>query len=110
MSSLSEHLEQQSVRVVESTIPEELTIDEWRAARKRRGATCDHLHDTTSRYDVAQKQLTFLLVCPICHTERVVDQLHYEPNFRPLQAVRSTHVEPAPAIPATDVDVERRAA
>jgi hypothetical protein len=43
---------------------------------------CDHLHDATSRYDVDQKLLTFLLRCPVCGTERVVDVIHYEPDFR----------------------------
>jgi hypothetical protein len=43
---------------------------------------CDHLHDTTSRYDVAKKLLTFLLCCPVCGTERVIESLRYEPEFR----------------------------
>jgi hypothetical protein len=41
---------------------------------------CDHLHDTTSRYDAAQKLLTLLLVCRICGTEKVVETLEYEPR------------------------------
>jgi hypothetical protein len=47
---------------------------------------CDHLHDTTTRYDHAQRVLTFLLVCPICATERVVEAIDYYPNFEPHQA------------------------
>jgi hypothetical protein len=41
---------------------------------------CDHLHDTTSRYDAARKLLTCLLVCRICGTEKVVETLEYEPR------------------------------
>jgi hypothetical protein len=49
--------------------------------------TCDHLHDTTSRYDHARKHLTFLLVCEACGTEKVVVTLPYEPRFEPLTQV-----------------------
>ena len=41
---------------------------------------CDHLHDTTSRYDAAEKVLTFLRVCRTCGIEQVVDTLEYEPR------------------------------
>jgi hypothetical protein len=41
---------------------------------------CDHLHDSTSRYDAADKVLTFLLVCRTCRIERVVQTLEYEPR------------------------------
>ena len=44
---------------------------------------CDHLCDTTTRYDSDHKLLTFLLVCPVCLTEKVVETLAYEPNFTP---------------------------
>jgi hypothetical protein len=44
---------------------------------------CDHLYETTSRYETATKVLTFLLVCPVCHVEEVVDTLEYVPNFTP---------------------------
>ena len=44
---------------------------------------CDHLYETTSRYEAATKVLTFLLVCPICCFEEVVETLAYEPNFAP---------------------------
>ena len=47
-----------------------------------RGAMCDHLHDTTSRYDAARKLLTFLLFCPACGTEKIVETLGYEPQPR----------------------------
>ena len=63
---IAEHLERQSVVLVECTIPAELTIDDWRRQsrpRATRAASCDHLHDSTSRYDHKRKQLTFLLVC-----------------------------------------------
>jgi hypothetical protein len=41
---------------------------------------CEHLHETTSRYDAAAKVLTFLLVCRICGIEQVVETLEYEPR------------------------------
>lgn len=44
---------------------------------------CDHLQDTTTRYDHAEKLLSFLLVCPVCKTERLIDSLRYEPRFEP---------------------------
>jgi hypothetical protein len=47
---------------------------------------CDHLHETTTRYDHAQKLLTFLLVCPVCGTEKIVDAQHYEPRFQSSRA------------------------
>ena len=82
----AEQLEEQSVVLVECTIPSELTIDEWRRQRRPRATpaeSCNHLHDSTSRYDHERKQLTFLLVCPVCRTEKVVDSIHYEPHFTP---------------------------
>ena len=86
VSSTREHIERQSVRLVESTIPGDMTIDEWRA-RPRRGAgpapPCGHLHDTTTRYDHDQKLLHFLLVCPACGTERLLETQPYEPSFIP---------------------------
>jgi hypothetical protein len=42
---------------------------------------CDHLFDTTSRYDHDRKRLTFLLFCPVCGTQTVVETLVYEPQF-----------------------------
>jgi hypothetical protein len=47
---------------------------------------CDHLFDTTTRYDTARKLLTFVLFCPVCRTETVVDALSYEPAFKPFDA------------------------
>jgi hypothetical protein len=41
---------------------------------------CDHLHDSTSRYDAAAKVMTLLLVCRTCGIERVVETLEYEPR------------------------------
>jgi hypothetical protein len=51
---------------------------------------CDHLHDTTSRYDHAEKVLTFLLVCHACGTEKVILRVPYEPRFEQIdeQSVR----------------------
>jgi hypothetical protein len=80
---VAQELERQSVVLVECTIPAELTIDQWRRQQRPRPASCDHLHDSTSRYDHERKQLTFLLVCPMCGTERVVDTIAYEPRFTP---------------------------
>jgi len=45
--------------------------------------TCQHLHDTTSRYDPVERLLTFLLVCPVCGTERAMRTVRYEPRFEP---------------------------
>ena len=36
---------------------------------------CEHLHNSTSRYDAAEKVMTLLLVCPTCGIERVVETL-----------------------------------
>jgi hypothetical protein len=44
---------------------------------------CDHLCDTTTRYDPAAQILTFMLVCPACGTERVLETRRYAPRFRP---------------------------
>jgi hypothetical protein len=49
-------------------------------------APCDHLHDSTTRYDHDQKLLTFLLVCRVCSTEKVMETQHYEPRFEPRPA------------------------
>ena len=43
---------------------------------------CDHLHDTTTRYDPIEEVLTFLLICPVCRTERVLEKRHYAPRFQ----------------------------
>ena len=104
-SAISQQVQSRSVVTIESTIPPEMTIDEWRrlrssrpprrrrssriltAARRAvplRPVPCDHLHETTTRYDHDQKVLTFLLVCPVCRTEKVIERRHYEPRFRPL--------------------------
>jgi hypothetical protein len=106
-SSISEQLARQSVVPMECTIPPDMTIAEWRrqrASRQRRyrrltgrsaaaarpvplpTARCDHLHDSTTRYDHDQKLLVFLLVCPVCGTEKVVESRHYEPRFDPTPA------------------------
>jgi hypothetical protein len=107
-SSISEQLTRQSVVPMECTIPPEMTIAQWRRQRssglrpKRRHSTrllagaarlvsrpaaqCDHLHDSTTRYDRERKVLTFLLVCPVCGTEKVVETQRYEPRFEPSPA------------------------
>jgi hypothetical protein len=93
VSPIGRHLESQSVRLVESTIPGDMTVAEWRTERRRRPATaqpCGHLHDTTTRYDHGQKLLHFLLVCPTCGTETLIESQPYEPQFTP-------HASPEPA-------------
>jgi hypothetical protein len=104
-SSISQQLERQSVVSMESTIPTGMTIEQWRRrrsarprpARRRspralaaarrlvplRPVPCDHLHDTTTRYNADQKQLSFLLICPTCGTEKAVETVPYEPQFQP---------------------------
>jgi hypothetical protein len=49
----------------------------WRQGR----LMCEHLHDTTTRYDQLRHILTFVLVCPECRTERVVETLEYSPRY-----------------------------
>ena len=86
--SIKDELERQSVAPMESTIPLGMTVGEWRRNRSvgnvvaLRPEPCDHLHETTTRYDRARKQLSFLLVCPVCGTEKVVETQHYEPHPR----------------------------
>ena len=55
-----------------------------------RSVPCEHLHDTTTRYDHSEKLLSFLLVCAVCRTERAIHTLHYEPRFE-------AHGAPEPA-------------
>jgi hypothetical protein len=96
---------------LESTIPADMTISEWRemlAARRRRAPKrpgmvaaaarrvvplrpppCDHIHATTTRYDHAERRLTFLLVCPVCGTEKVLETMPYEPRFEPSPQQRA---------------------
>jgi hypothetical protein len=107
-SPISEQLVRQSVVPMECTIPPEMTIAQWRRQRalgpKQKGrrlggilaaasrlaaptaAPCDHVQDSTTRYDHDRKLLTFLLVCPACGTERVIETQHYEPTFEPSPA------------------------
>lgn len=49
-------------------------------SRPGQAAMCEHLHDTTSRYDAAEKLLTFLRVCRTCGIEEVVETVEYEPK------------------------------
>ena len=42
---------------------------------------CEHLCETTTRYDHAQKELSFLLVCAVCGTEELVETVRYQPRF-----------------------------
>jgi hypothetical protein len=61
--------------------------DNLRLERDPLCAMCDHLFDTTSRYDRERKLLTFLLFCPACETETVVETLRYAPAFRRRDAL-----------------------
>jgi hypothetical protein len=118
MSSSSEippHL-RRSLVTIESTIPPDMTVAEWRGllasrqpAKRRRRALglgrreevvqlrrasaeetdrCGHLHETTTRYDHEHKLLTFFAVCRICGTERVIETQHYEPRHERTQPLR----------------------
>jgi hypothetical protein len=93
VSRIHAHLESQSVRLVESTIPGDMTVAEYRTHRRLRPASaheCGHLHDTTTRYDHEQRLLHFLLICPTCGTEKLIETQPYEPRFTP-------HATPEPA-------------
>jgi hypothetical protein len=82
MTERARHL---TLVTMESTIPGELTVAEWCRRGRPRGPQCDHLHESTSRYDAAEKQLHFLLVCPVCKTERLVDTVDYEPRYEAMR-------------------------
>jgi len=69
-ASIAHQLRRQSIVPVESTTPPEMTIEQWRS---RRRVPCHHLHDTTTRYDCVAEVLSFLLVCTVCGTARVVE-------------------------------------
>jgi hypothetical protein len=64
------------------------TVAQWRGRGFTRAIPCDHLHDTTTRFDPEAKLLSFLLVCPVCRTERVVETQRYEPRFIPRAVTR----------------------
>ena len=55
------------------------------------GQMCDHLHDTTTRYDRVEEVLTFLLICPVCRTEQILEKRHYAPSFHPTRDERGDH-------------------
>ena len=76
---------------MESTIPPDMTCEEWRPRRsaRLRPVPCDHVHESTSRYDRDLGQLTFLLVCPVCRTEKVIESLAYEPRFQQYPTTES---------------------
>ena len=96
MLSRSEQLLRQSVMPRESAIPPDLTLALRVASLP--ATPCDHLYDATTRYDHVQKLLTFLLVCPVCGTEKVVDAQHYEPRF---QSSRASELADTRATPQT---------
>jgi len=123
--SVSQELERQGVVHMESSIPPEMTIGDRRRLRSERRRTarsrstrlraaarrvvplrpvpCDHLHHQTSRYDSVTKQLSFLLVCNVCGTERLVETVAYEPRFQPhpetQPAGATVHLQPVPRDP-----------
>ena len=110
--SISRALERQSVVHMECTIPAEMRIEDWRRLRSERRRSvssrssrlraaarrvvplrpepCDHVHDTTTRYDHDSKQLSFLQTCHACSTQKVVETIPYDPSFKP-------HPAPQPA-------------
>ena len=115
---LSITVDARAMDVVESTIPADMTIREWRVRRStparrrssralaavrqlvsRRKARCEHLHDSTTRYDRAAKRLDFLLVCPVCKTEKLIHSLAYEPRFEPTGAVHTLGLRDAVQVP-----------
>jgi hypothetical protein len=122
MRPITPQLERQPVVALECTIPDGMTVEEWRRSRSSRGRTkrrdaarglaavqpnaqprpapCDHMHESTTRYDRHDKRLTFLLVCPTCGIEKVVESLHYEPRFEP-------HPAPLPADESVASNVRR---
>jgi hypothetical protein len=121
--SISEQLVRQSVGSMESTVPPDMTLARWRRLRSSRPRTkrrfaarrlaaalpatsCGHLHDSTTRYDHDQKVLTFLLVCPVCGTERVMETQHYEPRFEPRPG--SQHADASVAATIHPLPVRRR--
>jgi hypothetical protein len=89
--SISEQLVRQSVVPMESTVPPDMTLAQWRRRRSSAGrsaavlpaTSCGHLHDSTTRYDHDQEVLTFLLACPVCGTEKLMETMHYKPRFEP---------------------------
>jgi hypothetical protein len=83
--SISEYLSR-TVVPVECTIPADMTVREWRRQPRRKpqpGESCNHLCDTSTRYEHEQKLLHFLLVCPECGTEQLIETVAYEPRFVP---------------------------
>ena len=108
---IAHELERQSVVTMECTIPDEMTVEQWRQLRSQRRSAasgrsarlraaarkvvplrptpCDHLHESTSRYDHERKQLSFLLVCRSCGTEKLVQTIPYEPRYEPRPVVES---------------------
>jgi len=56
--------------------------DNLRRERDLPWAMCAHLFDTTSRYDRERRLLTFVLFCPTCETETIVETLRYAPAFK----------------------------
>jgi hypothetical protein len=114
-SEIPPHL-RRSVATIESTIPPDMTIVEWRkllasrqpAKRRRRPLglgrrgklvplrpataeeqdSCEHLHETTTRYDHERRLLTFLQVCSTCGVEKVVETQPYQPRYEPAQPMR----------------------
>jgi hypothetical protein len=82
-SLISRQLRHRSVLPMSSTIPPEMTMQQWRARGSVDPPACQHLHEATTRYDSVAKVLSFLLACPVCGTERVIETQAYEPRFVP---------------------------
>ena len=111
-SPIRRQLMSRSIAPMECTIPPDMTIGQWRRTRPARSqrAACDQMHDTTTRYDPVEKLLTFLLICPVCGTEKALETLHYKPRFQPLPATRSTGATVHRLPSRRDAQRDRRAA
>lgn len=116
--SPADGLRARALQVVECTIPGDMTIAQWRLhrstraapahkrwsralaavtlLRSRREVPCDHLHDSTTRYDRTAKRLDFLLVCQNCGIEKLIHSLPYEPRFEPAGATVHRFQRPEP--------------
>jgi hypothetical protein len=103
-ASITEYLSQ-TVVSIEGTIPAGMTVSEWRRQRRHLpppGECCDQLCDTTTRYEHDKKLLHFLLFCPECGTEKLIETVPYEPRFEPnpaldpAEAPAAAKVQPLP--------------
>jgi hypothetical protein len=98
--SISQYLSR-TVVPVECTIPADMTIEQWRRQRRRQpqaAESCNHLCDTTTRYEHEQKLLHFLIVCAECGTEQLIETVSYEPQFVPSPAADAAETPAAATV------------